>query len=61
MATGILPKRGTSRRTNPVTVTYDGKLTTDEILSADYSDFSIYRTINGGNENHFFYGDNLDI
>lgn len=61
MATGILPKRGTSRRTNPVTVTYDGKLTTDEILSADYSDFSIYRTINGGNENHFFYGDNLDV
>lgn len=61
MATGIPSGKNGPRKTTPITVSYEGKLSEEEVLSACYSDFPVYKVINGGNENHFFYGDNLNV
>lgn len=60
MSTGIPPKENTNRKLVPINITYDGKTPADEILIKQYSDFSIAQTINSGNDNHFYFGDNLN-
>lgn len=59
MATGIPPKKGTHIKSSPISVTYPGKLPEEAVLNADFPDFSVWTRVNGGGENHFFYGDNL--
>lgn len=61
MATGVPPKAHTPIMKKPITLVYDGKLEENEILSLTYPEFHMYRTINSGNDNHFFFGDNLDV
>ncbi len=61
MATGIPPRENKKEKKIPISIVYDGKLPTNEVLAKDYMDYSSLRNINGGNTNHFFYGDNLDV
>ena len=61
MATGIPPKDGNSRNKTPISIVYDGKLSSADVLAQAYSDFSVCSTINDGTDNHFFFGDNLDV
>ncbi len=60
MATGIPPREGKIKRKRPVSIVYDGKLSSGEILAAEYTDFSLFCHINGGGDNRFFFGDNLN-
>lgn len=61
MATGIPPKESINRIKTPINIIYDGKLDASEILRKSHSNYSTFRTINGGGTNHFYYGDNLDV
>lgn len=60
MATGIPPKTKTAKRKIPVVVSYDGKVSADEILESSYHTFEKISDVNGTGENYFFYGDNKD-
>lgn len=61
MATGISTKCGQNRRKTPISITYDGKLSANEILAKHFLDYSVYTTIRPGANNHFFFGDNLNV
>lgn len=61
MATGIPPSGRVNRKKSAVSLVYDGKLTEEEILSGGSSDYPVFRSVNGGGENRFYYGDNLDV
>jgi adenine-specific DNA-methyltransferase len=59
MATGIPPRENINRKKSPITIEYEGKLETDQVLSQCHVAFSVAQTVNGGDSNKLFYGDNL--
>jgi len=59
MATGIPPKENSIRHKEPITISYQGKLEKNEILSLQYPSFSVAKMVNGGNDNKLFFCDNL--
>ncbi len=61
MSTGIPPRIGINRNIKPITISYDGKSTSAEVLARQYSDYSTILSVNGGRENCFYFGDNLDV
>ena len=60
MATGVPAKVGFSRKRAPVYLYYEGKETEENILSYNGPSFENILSINGGNDNILFYGDNQD-
>lgn len=60
MATGIPPKEGKNKFQKPISVVYDGKLPSEKILTAEHTEFSLFYPVNGGGNNRFFFGDNLN-
>lgn len=60
MATGIPPKSKTKQKKIPVQVMYEGKEDALTILSKPFGNYSEQVAINGGGNNRFFFGDNLD-
>ena len=60
MATGIPQKGGTRQKRIPVHLMYEGKEEVSAILSKSFSKYDVQAEVNGGGENHFFFGDNLD-
>lgn len=60
MATGITPKEKARKQKTPIRLIYDGKASVEAILSRSHSTFSLFRTINGGGDNHLYFGDNLN-
>lgn len=60
MATGIPPKSKTKQKKIPVQVMYEGKEDTLTILSKPFGTYNEQLAINGGGNNKFFFGDNLD-
>ena len=60
MATGIPTKECKAQKKYPIELVYDGKETPDEILSAEVESIEQVLTINGGESNKFFFGDNLN-
>ena len=61
MATGVPPKSGMKRGEVSVSLTYEGKKDVSTILSQSFNQYSLQIPINGGGENKFFLGDNLDV
>ena len=61
MATGVSTKNKTSIKKIPVSLTYEGKTDPSQILSKSYLPFEKLFSINGGGQNLFFFGDNLDV
>lgn len=60
MATGIPPKSKTKQKKIPVQVMYEGKEDALTILSKPFGNYNEQVAINGGGNNSFFFGDNLD-
>lgn len=60
MATGIPPKNRRKLKKIPVTLSYTGKETEENILGSKWVSFENVLPINGEGENAFFYGDNFD-
>lgn len=60
MATGIPPKSKTKQKKVPVQVMYEGKEDTLAILSKPFGNYTEQIAVNGGGNNKFFFGDNLD-
>jgi hypothetical protein len=56
MATGVSHKR-INKKKAPIYITYEGKLEADEIVKK----YTLKKKVNGGGDNEFFFGDNLDI
>ena len=61
MATGIPPKSKTKQKKIPVQVMYEGKKDALKILSKPFDNYTEQVAINGGGNNRFFFGDNLDV
>ena len=59
MATGIPPRESETRKKKPISIVYEGKKDSSDILSQDYPHFSTVKAINAGNKNKLFFGDNL--
>ena len=60
MATGIPPKSKIKHKKIPVQVMYEGKEDALTILSKPFGNYNEQLAINGGGNNKFFFGDNLD-
>lgn len=61
MATGIPAKERTTRKKIPVELVYDGKESADEILDTPTQPLRKVLTVNGGENNKFYFGDNFNI
>lgn len=61
MATGIPPKDKKKTGIVPIRLSYDGKIANDEILQRRYAHFRPVTSINQGEENSMFFGDNIDV
>ena len=61
MATGIPAKDKSKADIVPISISYDGKIASEKILHRSYSDFSFIDSINGGEGNLLYYGDNIDV
>lgn len=60
MATGIPAKERTTRKKIPVKLVYDGKESVNEILDTPTQPLKKVLTVNGGENNKFFFGDNFN-
>ena len=60
MATGIPSKENISKQKTPISLIYEGKSSVEEILSKSHSVFSLFSSVNGGGNNHLYFGDNLN-
>lgn len=60
MATGVPPKSKTKQKKIPVQLIYEGKEDTSVILAKPFDNYEEQAAINGGGNNRFFYGDNLN-
>ena len=60
MATGIPPKSKIKQKKIPVQVMYEGKEDALTVLSKPFGNYPEQVAINGGGNNQFFFGDNLD-
>lgn len=60
MATGIPSKENISKQKTPINLIYEGKSPVEEILSKSHSVFSLFSSVNGGKNNHLYFGDNLN-
>lgn len=60
MATGIPSKANINKPKTPISLIYEGKSSVEEILSKSHSAFSLFSSINGGGNNHLYFGDNLN-
>lgn len=61
MSTGI-PKRSSRRRKNVVSLSFEGKLDTEEVLEGSFSSYAQVAVVNGDEvTNKLYYGDNLDV
>lgn len=60
MATGIPSKENISKQKTPISLIYEGKSSVEEILSKAHSVFSLFSSVNGGGNNHLYFGDNLN-
>lgn len=60
MATGIPSKQRAIAKKIPIELVYDGKETVKEILEKEVQIMKCVETINGGENNKFFFGDNLN-
>lgn len=61
MATGIPAKERKTRKKIPVELVYDGKESADEILDTPTQPLRKVLTVNGGENNKFYFGDNFNI
>ena len=61
MSTGVATRDKKKKKKIPYTIDYEGKQSSNYILSQKYSVFSQYKTFNNGDLNHLFFGDNLDV
>ncbi len=61
MATGVPSKNGIKRGKISVSLTYEGKKDVSAILLQSFSQYKVEVPVNGGGENKFFFGDNLDV
>lgn len=61
MATGITAKERTTRKKIPVELVYDGKESADAILDTPTQPLRKVLTVNGGENNKFYFGDNFNI
>lgn len=60
MATGIPTKERTTRKKIPVKLVYDGKESVNEILDTPTQPLKKVLTVNGGENNKFYFGDNFN-
>lgn len=60
MATGIPSKQRVIAKKIPIELVYDGKETVKEILEKEVQTMKCVQTINRGENNKFFFGDNLN-
>ena len=60
MATGIPTKQRVIAKKIPIELVYDGKETVKEILEKEVQTMKCVQTINRGENNKFFFGDNLN-
>lgn len=61
MATGVPSKEGMKKSKVPVFLSYNGKKDVATILAQSYGNYEEQFQINGKDDNHFFFGDNLDV
>lgn len=61
MATGVPSKNGVKKTKVPVFLTYEGKEDVAAIFSQSFNQYDMQTTINGGGDNSFYFGDNLDV
>lgn len=61
MSTGVSAQNGLKKSKIPVTLTYEGKKDISTILSQPFNQYSVQALINGGKNNRFYFGDNLDV
>ena len=63
MSTGIPSKKSTEAKENSISISYNGKLSIDEIFEKSYSMYTKSLTINSDEkaDNQLYFGDNLDV
>lgn len=60
MSIGIPLKPGRGANAIPISVEYEGKKDASDILAKPFGEYRAAASANGGGENRFFFGDNLD-
>ena len=61
MATGVSSKNGVKKTKIPISLSYEGKEDVANILSRPFNQYDVQTLINGGGDNRFYFGDNLDV
>ena len=63
MSTGIPSKKSTEIKSNSISISYNGKLSIDEIFEKPYSMYTKSLTVNSDEKtaNQLYFGDNLDV
>lgn len=61
MTTGVPSKNRVKKTKVPIFLTYEGKKDVDTILSQSFNRYNVQTTMNGGGDNNFYFGDNLDV
>lgn len=60
MAVGV-PTKSSLNKKSPVTLSYEGKVDEQEVISKKFTQYVQVCSINGADENKFYFGDNLDV